>query len=89
MGQQIETVAIAQANVEQQQVVGFLVDGRQGRGVTVGRVELIALLAQPIGHGLEHLPIVVHQQQRAFVHTISRIRGYVVARALPADRRRT
>ena len=32
-------------------------------------VELIALAAEPIGHRLEHLAIVVDQQQRTLIHT--------------------
>ena len=41
-------------------------------GQAGGRVGLVALLAEPVGHGGQDVPIVVHQQERALVlHAIT------------------
>ena len=68
MGQHVEAVAVAQADVGQHQVVGLLVHGRDGRGEIVGRIDLESLLPQPFGHRFQDVTIVVDQQQRGAFH---------------------
>ena len=50
MGQQVEAVAVAQADVDQHQVVGLAIDGGDAFGQAGGRIGLVALLAEPVGH---------------------------------------
>ena len=66
----LEAVAVAQADVGQHQVVGLPVDGGDGLGATGGRVQLIALIAEPIGHRGQHVSIVVHQKKYAAFHPV-------------------
>ena len=49
-GQEVETVAVAQPDVDQDDVVDLAVDRGQGLGAAGGGVHLVALLAEPIGH---------------------------------------
>ena len=65
IGQHLESVVAAQADVGQHQVVGLAVHGRGGLGHIGGGVGLVALVAEPVGHRGHEVPIVVHQQQRA------------------------
>ena len=46
---------------EQDGVVALLFERGRGRGVASGHIGLVALFPQPIGHRIEHEPIVVHQ----------------------------
>ena len=68
MGQDVEAVAVGQADVGQHEVVRLAIDGRHCRGPIGGDVDPIALLAQPIGHRFQHVPIVVDQQQQRLLH---------------------
>ena len=65
VGQQIEAVVVAQADIDQHQIVGLAVDGGDALGQAGGRIGLVALLAEPVGHRGQHVAIVVHQQQCA------------------------
>jgi hypothetical protein len=65
IGQHVEAVVGAEADVHQHQVVGLPVDGRVGLDQGGRGVGVVALLAQPIGHRGEDLPIVIHQKKRA------------------------
>ena len=65
IGQHVEAVVVAQADVGQHQVVGLAIDGRGGLGQAGRRVGLVALVAEPVGHRGQQMPIVVHQEQRA------------------------
>lgn len=68
MGEHLEAVAVAEPDVAQRHVVGFPFEGRDRLGLAHRRVELIALVAKPVGHRVQHLTIVVDQQQRALGH---------------------
>ena len=63
VGQDVEAVTIAQAQVDQGQVVILLGHGGRGFGDAGDGVDGKAEFAQPGGHGLEQGTIVVHQQQ--------------------------
>jgi len=58
-GQHVEPVPIAQPDVHQDDVVGLAPDRGEGLGAAGGRVQLVPLLPQPIGHRLEQVPVVV------------------------------
>ncbi len=64
MGQEIEAVAIAQADIDQDQVVGLAIDGGDAFGKVRCRFDLVALFAEPLGHRAEHVAIVVYQKKR-------------------------
>ena len=67
VGEDIEAVVVvAEADIDQQQIVVVPLDGRDRGGVSACRIDLIALLPQPVGHRGQQVPIVVHQQQRSF-----------------------
>jgi hypothetical protein len=68
VGQHVKTIAVAQPDVGQDDVVAFAVDGGQRIAATGGGIQLIALLPEPVGHGLEYLAIVIHQQHRGGLH---------------------
>ena len=65
MGQQIETVVVAQPNIGQHQIVGLAIDGRPAFGEGGRGVDGIALIAEPVGHRSQHVAVVVDQQQRS------------------------
>ena len=52
---------IAQADIDQCQVVGLAIDRGDAFGQARGRIDLVALLAEPLGHRAEHVAIVVYQ----------------------------
>jgi len=66
--QHLEAVVLAQSNVDQGQIVRPFVEGFDRRAVAGGRVELEALLAQPVGHRFENVPIVVNEQNGVSFH---------------------
>jgi hypothetical protein len=72
MGEHVEAVAIGKPHVAQYQVGRFAVDRRHARRTISRRVELVALLAQPIGHRFEHVAIVVDEEEGAPGHKGSR-----------------
>ena len=57
MGQHVEAVAVAQADVDQHKVVLFAIDRRKGLGATAGRIQLVALLPQPVGRPCAASPV--------------------------------
>ena len=65
MGEEVEAVAVAQADVGQHQVVGFAVHGGEALGKAGRPCRWLALLAEPVGHRGQHVAIVVDQQQRS------------------------
>ena len=67
MGQQVETVAVAQPNVGQHEIVRLAIDGRQPFGQAGRGVGGIALVAEPVGHRDQHLAVVVNQQKRSLL----------------------
>ena len=61
--EQIEAVAILQPHVGQHQVERLLPQPVQRIGIAGRRVQLVALAAEPIAHRLEHVAVVVNQQE--------------------------
>ena len=61
MGQQVKTVALAQADIDQRQIVGLSLDGGHCLGQARHRVGGIALFAEPVGHRTEQMAVVVYQ----------------------------
>ena len=61
MGEDVEAVAVAQADVGQDHVVGLAGEGREGFGPAGGGIDLIALLAEPFGHRGQDVPVVIDQ----------------------------
>ena len=50
-------------------------------GQAGGRIGLVALLAEPVGHRAEHVAIVVYQQECGLVlHAVAFIVGWALAR---------
>ena len=60
MGQQVEAVVVAESDIDQGQVVGLAIDGGRSFGQRRGRIDLVALLAEPISHRAKHVAIVVY-----------------------------
>ena len=63
IGQQFETIAVGQSDVDQQQVELFAIQRRRGGSVIGGDVDFITLFPKPIGHRRQNLAIVVNQQK--------------------------
>ena len=66
--EQIKAVAVFQADVDEQNVVRLPRQAIHCFGDAAHGVDLNAVAAEPIGHGIENLAIVVDQQQRALKH---------------------
>ena len=61
VSQDVEAVAVLQANIDQRQIERFLIDQR---GCLLPRrhgIDLVTLLTQPAGHRVEQVTIVVHK----------------------------
>ncbi len=66
--QQVEAVAVAEPHVGQHELVGAAAQSLQRIGVSRRRVELEALAAKPVGHRLEHVAVVVNNEQVRLGH---------------------
>ena len=82
VGQQVETVVVAQADIDQGQVVGLAIDRGDSFGQAGGRIGLVALLAEPVGHRAQHVAIVVYQQERGLV-----LHGFAFVRSVGGARK--
>ncbi len=84
VGQQIEAVVVAQADIDQGQVVRLAIDRGDPFGQAGGRIGLVALLAEPVGHRAQHVAIVVYQQECGLVlHGFACFVGWAVAHLVP------
>ena len=59
MGEDVEPVTVAEADVGQDHVVRLAAQGGEGLGAAGGGLHLVALLAEPFGHRGQHVPIVI------------------------------
>ncbi len=61
--QEVEAVAVLEADIDQHEVVGLLTELEARVGDARGSVDLETLAAEPVGHRLQQASIVVDQQQ--------------------------
>ena len=61
MLEQIEAVAVAESHVAEHEVVRLAAQRLERVAVAGGRVEVVALAAEPVGHRFQHVAIVVDQ----------------------------
>ena len=72
VGQDVEAVAVGQADVGQHQVERLAARSAAQRPSRrpVAVSTLVALLAQPVGHRFEHVAVVVDQEQVAAISSV-------------------
>lgn len=68
MRQNVKAVLFAETDIYQSQIERLLVDGLDCGGDACGRIDLEALLAQPVGHRVEDVAVVVNEQDRGAFH---------------------
>ena len=66
--QNLEPVPVTQTNVGQDQVVPALIDQGLRLAASGGHVDMVALITEPAGHGIQDMAVIVHQKKGGLIH---------------------